>query len=213
VDVIHAYEPDVVTLNEICDDDVDALGRALAEVHTDQVVTAFQPARDRRTGEAYRCVRNGRPYGVGLLARVAEHGHVTRGGIYSAQDPEDPEMRAWLCVSTAALHACTTHLAYTSATVALAQCRYLLEVAVPALPGRLPTVLGADLNLRWGGSPDLRSCLPDDYLRVDDGGVQQVVMTTDFTIVSSRLIDMDSATDHPSLLVSLGYTQARAALP
>jgi hypothetical protein len=203
VEVIHTYGPDLVTLNEICDDDVEALGRALAEVHAEQVVSAFQPARDRRTGEPYRCVRNGRPYGVGLLARVSESGHVTRGGIYSAQDPEDPEMRGWLCVSTATLHACTTHLAYTSATVALAQCRYLLEVAIPALPGRLPTVLGADLNLRWGGSPDLRSCLPADYVRVDDGGVQQVLMTTDFAVRSSRLIGMDGATDHPSMLVTV----------
>jgi hypothetical protein len=205
IEVIRAHEPDLVTLNEICEDDVDALGRALAEVHQQRVVSAFQSARDGRTGEPYRCVRNGRPYGVGLLARVAEQGHTTHGEIYPAQDPDDPEQRAWLCVTTAALHACTTHLAYTSATVALAQCRHLLETAIPTLRGDLPTVLGADLNLRFGGSPDLGSCLPSGYLRVDDGGVQQVLVSDDFAVLSTRLIAMDGATDHPSLLVTLAH--------
>jgi hypothetical protein len=70
-----------------------------------------------------------------------------------------------------------------------------------------PTVLGGDLNLRHGGSPDVRSCMPSGYLRNDDGAVQQIVATTDFTVTSSRLIGMDETTDHPSLLVTLTITR------
>jgi endonuclease/exonuclease/phosphatase family metal-dependent hydrolase len=208
-EVIRAQQPDVVTLNEVCEDDVSALGETLMGVYRDEaVVWAFEAARDRRTASTFQC-RNGQPYGVGLLAHIPAPylGYATYGGIYPTQDPDDPEERAWLCIyAVAAFYACTTHLAYTSRTVALAQCRYLLDSAIPAVRARdgyEPTVLGGDLNLRNGESPDVESCLPAGYLREDDGEVQQVVATTDFTVRSSRLIGMDETTDHPSLLVVL----------
>lgn len=209
--VIRAHVPDLVTLNEVCQDDVDLLGQALADVHRGEtVVRAFRAARNGNTGGPYRCVRNGQPYGVGLLARLPapDRAHTTYSGIYPTQDPDDPEQRAWLCLSaSAAFYACTTHLAYTSPTVALAQCDHLLRRVIPTLRARggyEPTVLGGDLNLSYGGSPDLRSCLPPGYLRVDDGSVQQIVATTDFAVRFHRLIDMAGTTDHPSLLVALG---------
>ncbi len=49
--------------------------------------------------------------------------------------------------------ACTTHLADTSASVAWAQCRYLVGTAIPAVRAAdspAPAVLGGDLNLRVG---------------------------------------------------------------
>src|SRR5439155_23571834 len=102
-------------------------------------------------------------------------GHTTSGGIYPVQDPRDPEERAWLCVHAIAdFYACTTHLASTSPTIALAQCGYLLGTAIASMrsrDGSEPMVLGGDLNLRYGGSPDVRSCVPSRYLRADDGGV------------------------------------------
>ncbi len=62
-------DPDLVTLNEICQDDLPILQQALAEVIPDGgVVSAFQGARDRRSGDDYRC-RNGQPYGIGLISR------------------------------------------------------------------------------------------------------------------------------------------------
>jgi hypothetical protein len=67
-------------------------------------------------------------------------------------------------------------------------------------------VLGGDLNLRSGDSPDAQSCLPPGYRRADDGAVQHIVATTDFTVKSSRLISMDGTTDHPGLLVDLSST-------
>jgi endonuclease/exonuclease/phosphatase family metal-dependent hydrolase len=207
--VIRADEPDVVTLNEVCRDDVGTLERSLRGVTGGVVVSAFRAATDRRTGDAYRC-RNGQPYGIGLLVHVPTgyHGYTTYSGIYPTQDPTDPEERAWLCLDAiGSFYACTTHLANTSPTVALAQCNYLLHTAIPAVRERSgsyePTVLGGDLNLGSAGPQDVRACVPSGYVGRGDGGVQYVLATIDFSLTSDRSIGMDGTTDHPGLLVAL----------
>jgi len=208
--LIRAHRPDVVSLNEICEDDVEALGRALAAaVPGDTVVPAFRAAEDRRTLAPFAC-RNGRSYGIGLLARLpGRHPESTTfGGLYDDQDTRDPEERAWVCVHAPAFAACTTHLANTSPAVALAQCGYLLRTAIPAMHARagpVPTVVAGDFNLGAGSSPDVRSCLPVGYLRRDDGSVQQVMTTADFTAGTDRVIDMEQTTDHPGLLVEFAF--------
>ena len=216
-EVISAELPDLVTLNEICQDDVAALEQAFTAVHRGgTVVSAFKAAGDRPTGAVTRC-RNGQPYGVGLLTHLAAPypEHTVHSGIHPTQDVTDPEERPWLCVHVAgALHACTTHLAATSATVALAQCAHLLDTVVPMIrrsAGYAPTVLSGDLNLRHGGSPDVRSCVPPGYLRVDDGAVQQIMATTDVAICCGRSIGMRGATDHPGLLATLTIDDRRPA--
>ncbi|WBB52864.1 endonuclease/exonuclease/phosphatase family protein [Verrucosispora sp. WMMD573] len=207
-EVIRAEAPDVVTLNEICSGDMDTLERVLTDVHAGTVVAAFQPARNGRTGEPYRCV-NGQQYGVGVLTHIAAPAgeHEVHAGIYPAQDPADPEQRAWLCVEARALFfACTTHLAYTSSTLALAQCAHLVGMAIPQLhaDGRYrPTVVSGDLNLRQGGTPDVRSCVPEDYRHRHDGGVQQFMATADLKIESTRSVSMERTTDHAAFLVTL----------
>lgn len=213
VAVIRADAPDVVTLNEVCQADVLTLDQTLAHVDGGgTVVWAFKAATDRRTGVGFRC-RNGQPYGIGLLTRIpASHrGYTTYSGIYPTQDPVDPEERAWLCLhAIGSFYACATHLASTSPIVAFAQCGYLLNTAIPAMRARdggyEPTVLGGDLNLRFDGSPDVRSCVPSGYLRRGDGGVQEIVATTDFTVSFGRSIAMGGTTDHPGLLVALTST-------
>ena len=205
--VIRADAPDVVTLNEICEPDVYTLQRALAGVGRGTVAWAFKAAVDRRTGGAFRC-RNGEPYGIGLLTQLPapNPGYTTTSGIYPTQDPTDPEERVWLCVHAAGgFYACTTHLASTSVTVAFAQCGYLLNTAIPGARNHrlVPTVLGGDLNLRVGGSPDVRSCVPPGYLEQSDGGVQDIVATTALTFRFGRSISMRGTTDHPGLLVEL----------
>jgi endonuclease/exonuclease/phosphatase (EEP) superfamily protein YafD len=208
--VIRAEAPDLVTLNEICQDDVAALRQALADaVPGAAVVSAFQPARNARTQDAYQC-RNGRQYGIGVLSRwPSVPGPSATRGIYPAQDPEDPEQRAWLCLDVAATPAvavCTTHLAYTERQIAVAQCRYLFGTVIADMRTKdetAPVVLGGDLNLGSGDSADLRSCLPPGAVLVDDGGQQHVVATPGFVVSDLRTIDLHGATDHPGLLVTL----------
>ncbi len=191
--VIGAERPDLVTLNEICEDDLRALGEA--------AVRAFQPALDRRTGQAWRC-GNGERFGIGIVSRwPAVPGSPPGGGTFAVQDGADPEDRAWLCVDVVAgspITACTAHLADTDADVAAAQCRSLFGTVVPT---DRPVVVAGDLNLR-AGDPGLRSCLPAGSGQVDDGGPQHVV-GVGYTVAGSRLVDLRGSTDHPGLLVTL----------
>jgi endonuclease/exonuclease/phosphatase family metal-dependent hydrolase len=206
--------PDVVSLNEICAGDVAPLAAALREgsgglaPSGGTVVSAFQPAWDRRSDAGFRC-RNGQEYGIGLLVHlpaVAATTPVRSAGIYPTQDPSDPEERVWLCLATQnlglkGLAACTTHLASTSTAIASAQCGYLMGMVAPSLrAGGSPVVLSGDFNLGTGG---VASCLPHGYLARDDAGVQHVVASTDLPISGVRLINMFGSTDHPGLLVTL----------
>jgi endonuclease/exonuclease/phosphatase family metal-dependent hydrolase len=201
--VIRAEAPDLVTLNEICSTDVAILEDALA----DAVTSAFQAARDARTGAPYRC-RAGGEYGIGVLARWPQvPGSTPAGGIYPAQDPDDPEQRAWLCLDAAATPAvtvCTTHLAYTRRDVAQAQCEHLLGTVIAQVRARgAPVVLGADLNLGSGDDPQLRSCVPPGFVLAGDGGQQHVIATPGFAVSDVRSVDLRGSTDHPGLLVTL----------
>ena len=207
--VIRAEAPDLVTLNEVCQDDVADLERALAAAVPDAtVVSAFQPARNGRTGEPYRC-RNGRQYGIGLLSRWPSVPDPPQRRDLPGPGPGRPRRAAWLCLDAAAtppVAVCTTHLAYTKREVAGAQCRYLFETVIGGDPraGRHGTlVLGADLNLGNGDDPDLRACLPPGSALVDDGGQQHVVATPEYVVADHRTVDLRDTTDHPGLLVTL----------
>lgn len=210
--VIQAHKPDVVALNEVCDADVEVLGKALKQVHPRGKVTwAFAAAHDRRTNADYRC-RNGQRFGVGLLVLLPGPDHEYRlfSGIYPDQDPIDAEERTWLCLRASAFAACTTHLAYTSASLAMAQCRHLFASAIPGMllnNGYVPTVFGGDLNLGRGGDFDVATCVPPAYTRVDDGTVQHVVATPDLELRTIELIQLRE-TDHAALRVDFIRLQA-----
>lgn len=207
--LIRRRRPDVVSLNEVCREDVDVLERAMsASVSGAAVASAFEPARDRATRGPVRC-RNGQDFGDGVLGvpPAADPGARSHGGIYPMQDPDDVEERVWVCLDLDhRLSACTTHLASTDPAVALAQCRHLLGSVPQAArrgAGGGPVVVAGDLNLAARRSPDPQSCLPRGYRRADDGGVQDVVVSPGVAIRSRSVIDLGGATDHPGLLVDL----------
>jgi endonuclease/exonuclease/phosphatase family metal-dependent hydrolase len=207
--VIRNNAPDVVTLNEVCENDVPQLAATLASVYSGStVVWAFKAAVDRRTNSAYKC-KNGQSYGIGLLAHIpgTYSGYTTYSGVYPAQDTGSNEERVWLCVyANDNYYACTTHLASTSGSVAMNQCKYLMNTAIPSVrssAGYRPTVFGGDLNLKYGGFPyDAQSCVPSGYFRKGDGDVQHIMATTDFTFSSSKKIAM-TYTDHVGWFVAL----------
>ena len=135
-------------------------------------------------------------------------GSTAGGGIYPAQDRDDPEERAWLCLDAAAtppVAVCTTHLAYTKREVAGAQCRYLFETVIGGIrarDGTAPVVLGRP-EPRQRRRPRLTACLPAGSALVDDGGQQHVVATPEFVVADHRTVDLRDTTDHPGLLVTL----------
>src|SRR5262249_40169412 len=67
--VSRASDPGVVTLNEVCRDDVQFLSRVVQRRDGDRLAWDFKAAGDRRTAGDFRC-RNGQPYGIGVLARI-----------------------------------------------------------------------------------------------------------------------------------------------
>lgn len=207
--VIQNSAPDVVTLNEICQNDVVQLSSTLASVYSGStVVWAFKAATDRRTNAPYKC-KNGQDYGIGLIAHIpgTYAGHQISSGIYASQDTTSAEERAWLCVhATGSFYACTTHLASTSGTVALNQCKDLMNNIIPSVRsaggGYAPTVVGGDLNMKFNGSPNVQNCVPAGYFRKGDGDVQHIMATTDLAFSSSRTIAM-THTDHDGWFVAL----------
>ncbi|MFE9189898.1 endonuclease/exonuclease/phosphatase family protein [Micromonospora sp. NPDC007208] len=214
-EVITAEAPDLVTLNEICADDLPALHDVFETVHPGRtVVSAFQAAGDRPSGDDTRC-RNGQRFGIGLLTHVPAptSPRTVYAGTHPTQDLADPEERAWLCVDVdGALLACTTHLSATGYRVALTQCDHLLDTILPRISrnaGYEPTVLGGDLNLLAGHDPDVRACTPPGHQRIDDGRLQHITATTDITLCCRALVPMHGATDHPGLLATLTIDRSR----
>jgi hypothetical protein len=204
--LIRNLRPDIVTLNEVCGDDVSGLKATMTAVHSDLLVaSAFKAAVDRPTNGPFRC-RNGQPYGVGVLAllRPSTTGYGTYGDRYPMQDLADPEERVWVCIRAEGFDACTTHTASTSTALAFAQCRYLLYQALPTLLSRTGdalVVLGADLNLPSGRSGGAQSCVGDGYHRADDGSRQDIVTSSGLAAAHRSIIDMHGTTDHPALFV------------
>jgi hypothetical protein len=202
--VIRVEAPDVVTLNEICANDVNDLVPAMTQAHrSGTVITAFRSVIGSRSGNTVHC-RNGLEYGIGIVAYVPNSGQIFQryGGLYPMQEHRG-EDRAWLCVDARPyFSACTTHLADDTGSVALAQCQYLLSTAISEFRqsgSGVPAVVGADLNLR---PPAAQPCLPTGYARRDDGGVQEIMSSPDLTVVTERKIDLRGATDHSGLLVT-----------
>jgi hypothetical protein len=111
--------------------------------------------------------------------------------------------RVWLCVRAPGhLTACATHLVNSNPRVALAQCRYLLRTAIPAMRRRhalAATVVGGDFNLTEHGQASVHACVPSGYRRWSDGSAQHVLATGGFGAGPEDVIDMRGATDHPSL--------------
>jgi len=207
--LIHRHRPEIVSLNEACRDDVLVLKQAMSTAFpAGSVASAFKSAEDRPSRAPVRC-QNGQEFGNGILAVVPSSAHGVRSssGVYPVQDLNDPEERAWVCLDLVTqFTACSTHTASTSATIALAQCQYVLNSTMPLMlrpDGSDPIILAGDLNLRTGGSPSPDSCLPRCYARTDDGGVQTVVVGPGLGIRSHSAIDTRGTTDHPALLVQV----------
>ena len=212
-DLIYYLAPDVVTLNEICADDIgEYLQLSLAEAWpNDSTYSWFVPAVDKRTGTDYKCA-DGNAFGNAVIGRLpagSNQGAVGYGGRYTAQDSGN-EQRTFACVYAKNLHlACTTHLTSTSKTIALEQCRTLMFNGIPLIlqqegfSGR--TVMGGDLNLKYDSTAQsAQNCVPSGHARKGDGSVQHVIYSNDMaaSTVTTETYGL-THTDHDGFLVKL----------
>jgi hypothetical protein len=206
--LIGRHRPDVVSLNEVCRGDVAVLKSAMTDAFGGAAVASgFRPAEDRATWGSVRC-QNGQDFGDGILVEIPPEARSRiLSGVYPTQDPHDVEERVWVCVDLSSSYsACTTHAASTSTAIALAQCRYLLSSAAQRMRHRgdgKRIIFAGDLNVAARGAPNLQACVPDGYVRADDGDLQALVATPPIAVRSRSIIDMHGTTDHPGLLVDL----------
>jgi endonuclease/exonuclease/phosphatase family metal-dependent hydrolase len=200
---IHRYPPDLVTLQEVCRDDLYArhgwgkLPQAMADLYgSGHISVAFVPAVDRDTNEAYRCV-NGELFGVAVMHH--DNGRERHSGWYGSQDSSN-EVRAWTCTTVIKrrLTGCTTHLS-TDPDVAMRQCHELM--AILASPWVQPEVIvGGDFNLRSepGRPHHVRDCALAAYDLRGDSALQHVFFTRNVRWGRGQTEGM-RWTDHPLL--------------
>ncbi|MDX8035356.1 hypothetical protein SK803_34540 [Lentzea sp. BCCO 10_0856] len=210
--LISQVRPNLVTLNEICANDVpDRLAPALAQAWPgDRIYHVFNPAVRRDTGTPVKC-NNGQDYGNAVLGRVSAasyQGVNAWRGKYTSQDSGN-EQRTFACAYAVGDHlACATHLSASSEPEALAQCRSLLFDVVPSirsaegLVGK--TIVGGDFNLEYDTADpeNAQKCVPSGHIRKGDGDVQHVVFSNDNAFVSTTRYGM-THTDHDGFLVRL----------
>jgi len=207
VEMIHRYRPQVVTLQEICRDDLYAphgwgkLAQAMADLYGNSIEVDFTPTRDRLTGAEYHGCVNGQLYGIGVVHHATVHDvHL---GWYTTQS-RGGEVRAWTCSTVLAhrLTVCTTHLTI-NRDVAAKQCAELMATLTAATWLTPDVIISGDLNLQVepGQPHDVRRCVPPGFDRHDDGSVQQVFSTGGVHWVEGSHEPLPG-TDHPLLIQS-----------
>lgn len=211
-DLIYHLAPDLVTLNEICSNDLpNYLHPSLAEAWPgDWTYYVFYPAIHRQTGNPITCT-NGDSYGNAVLGRVpAAQWRGVNGwaGRYTTQDSGN-EMRTFACAYAIGDHlSCATHLSSSSEPIALAQCQALMFNAVPSIRSQEgvsgKTVVGGDFNLEYDTADpeNVQKCVPSGNVRKGDGDVQHVIFTNDFSFVGTNKYGL-THTDHDGFLVRL----------
>jgi hypothetical protein len=192
VSLISATRPEVLSVNEACSSDVEPLRAAMGPAH------ALFAAAQHRDGTPVLC-RNGERFGNIIMVVDGLSGSREQSGRYGTQQGNNEE-RVWACLPGGRLTACTTHLADRNANVALAQCQDLMNRAA-GYAAKTPTIVAGDLNLRDTGKLTVRDC-DRGFQHQSDGQVQHVFATTNFTFVSTQLMDLAGTTDHPGLLVT-----------
>jgi hypothetical protein len=209
---IATTRPDLVTVNEVCRSDAGlALFAAMGQAWpADHVFWAFASAVNGRIGGPDTC-SDGDFYGIAILGHVPEgqwNGVGYYHGIYSGPGyPTTSEMRAFVCVHAVDLYdACTTHLSSTNAGIALRQCQDLMAQYLPeikAVAGQdVATVVSGDFNLRYGGTPDARDCVPRGYSDTNDRSVQHILASPGWRAGRAQIIHL-AYTDHAALLGTL----------
>jgi hypothetical protein len=203
---IHRYRPQLVTLQEICRDDVYAgrgwgpLARAMADLYGNrQIRVSFTPARSRATREPYRGCVNGQEYGVAVIYHSAGGSDVHQG--WYTNQGRGGEVRAWSCatIMRGRLTGCTTHLTI-NREVAMRQCRELMSILATASWAAPQVIVAGDLNLapEPGKPSDVQACVPPGYDRRGDESVQHMLFTAGVTWLDGRAEPM-AGTDHPLL--------------
>jgi hypothetical protein len=189
---IRDTQPDAVTFNEACSNDVARIARQTGYHWRFSTVIYY--------GKPFECIR---PGGRGVFGDAVLTWAAVKGSDdHAFKSQAGPEWRRWLCVGTrAGVDVCTAHLASPETDEVAAngpQCAELRSLLARLAASRT-VIFGGDLNRR---SP----CAPSGFwIRTDgsarqDPGSQHVYGTGALTSPSARVLPA-SHTDHDVLLV------------
>lgn len=187
-ELIRARRPSVVTLNEMCLNDLATIRNA-----TGGYRGAFSQSGSQRC-------RNGQPYGNGVVFAPGVRIAAIRRIAYAAQQG-GAEQRTLMCVDAGGVRVCVTHL--DSRGKQGEQAQQMENVLAGYARAGVRTLLGGDWNLKFGGSPNAQDFVPGGMFRKGDGDVQHVMATQrHFGFVSTRTMRLNW-TDHPGFQVYL----------
>ena len=186
-ELLRARRPNVATLNELCANDLETIRRA----------TGYTGAFN---ASGTQTCTNGQPYGNAVVVapgvRVAA---VPLRLAYLSQQPGS-EKRTLMCLDGAGVRTCVTHL--DSAGKQRFQAAQMRDAMARYANAGVPTILGGDWNLSFGGRPSAQDFVPAGMVRKGDGDVQHVMATArQFTFVRTRSMRLDW-TDHPGFQVT-----------
>lgn len=198
-EVIRESRPDVLSVNEACEGDIERLRPAMGPARA-----LFVPARNL-DGTPVTCRwSDGERYGNIIMVSTRFAGGTMESGTYAAQYRAGDgigEQRSWACLPAPQLSACTTHLSSDNDPTALRQCQDLMSRAA-GYPR--PVVVAGDFNLEeYRGDLTMRDCDPAGFTRRGDESVQHVYVSDDLSVVKTALIDMMGTTDHPGYQVTV----------
>jgi hypothetical protein len=209
-----ATPPDLVTLNEVCYNDIASyLAYTMGDIWpADDIFFMFAAAIDGNSGAQqlpFQCT-NGDAFGSAIIGHVPDsqyYGMDSLYGLYTAQNTEQ-EKRTFGCVYLVGhFYTCVTHLVNANESIAMNQCNALMSSAIPYFKSYegvdLPTVAAGDLNLKHaGGAYDVQNCVPAGYYRKGDGDVMHVMATNNIAFQRTDSFGM-SFTDHNAFFVTL----------
>jgi hypothetical protein len=216
-----ATPPDVITINEICEQDLDGLKQRLGFDGVEYRGDSFFPVMSRKGG-ALPCAdtRGSTRYGSAIITRDAMPEPYSEHRLWRPfviQDERFDELRSMGCRKMDGFTACTAQLLNLAdhtdpddpaRPTTEAQCKELVEESVSFADGQ-PLIIAGDLNLKWSADAaedqkSLQRCLDvaDNLTRKGDGDVQHVITTMDFLDVGAG-DQPEWITDHPPLWAKL----------
>lgn len=185
-------DPDAVTLDEVCESDVELIAHRtgyharFSAVSSQGFPVVCQDPDDRGS------------YGIAVLTKASITSSVNRP--YDAQD--SVEQRRWICVGTNHATVCATHLDIRGGSqldaVNDAQCAEFAHV-LEAFTADRPLVAGGDMNRTEACAPQ-GMWVKTDAEATQTAGKQHVYGTADLHDPVARVIPL-SYTDHDGLVV------------
>lgn len=197
-ELIAARLPSVVTVNEMCSTDIDAI----------KLRTGYNDFETFTQSGTQFCKDGKGLYGNAMLFPPGTSVSGYRSFRYAAQN-HDKEKRTLSCAVADGVAVCVTHLSRNRddgklraddlkirASQADEMSRY-----IGTQLGAGPRILGGDWNMKHGGNPDAQEFVPAGMFRKGDGNVQHVLASSaHFRFERVREMDL-SWTDHPGFQV------------